>query len=989
MSDRENNQENIVDLDFIKQLDGEPVMVGGHHPMLLTDPDAFWVIESGQVELFVVELLNGEPVSQRHHIATLTTNDVMFGAPPVSIGDTGDHSLALFAAATMDTHLYKGSLEKMKEQDFDLAMVVWLDGWVSNLEHACGRAFKVRSNTRLLEADPGQQFVPGEWVGVHHLDVLWMEIEQGKLLYHGEESLEVAPESGFFPITEWSFLEVAEGGCTLNAHHTPTALIQNRLWDHLLEYNRYFLKAQVLLLTNQAEKIGESFSASRKGGEESLDQSLRRLSSFFQRRPAGKVVVSGGSSHPLASICEALADKTGHTIPDEALKSGIDDLSLSDVLRRAGFLYRKLKLADSEWHARDSGAMVAVMREDDRAVALLPQRGKGYHVYDPVRKEDYPFEPEMLADMYPSAYMAYAPMTGEIKGLKDIFKFSLQHDLITDIVIVALLAVLAGLLGILTPIVTSYILSDYIPNRDHVMIYSTLAALFVAMIGSLIFAAVSFIATMRVTLRMSLSVQSGMWGRLMHLPVNFFRRFSAGDLANRALGVDGIREALTGTVISSFTAIIGGVMNFGLMAYYSWRLTIVGILVVAVMAALTAFMIRMQLPYQRKIIKQQGLIDGLVFQLLSGLAKVRVAGRENFGFAHWGKSYATQKASEYKALQWRAAQATLNSTFGVFSTVTMFSFIVYVLLDEGGGSQPDFDLTSFLAFNAAFGQFTSAMLGLTSTLATVIEIIPLYERIRPIMEEEPEDSAGRLLLDPVRGKVEFARVSFSYSKEVGQVLRDVSFRIDQGEYVAFVGESGAGKSTVGRLLLGFENPDSGSVFIDGHDLGELDIREYRRQMGIVLQGSQLMSGSILENIRSGLTDLGQKEAEEAAEQAGLLDDIKAMPMGMYTVLPEGGAGLSGGQKQRLMIARALARKPRLLLFDEATSSLDNISQDIVKKSLGQLNITRIVIAHRLSTIVDVDRIYVMLDGSIVEYGTYNELLQKDGHFARLAERQML
>jgi len=232
-------------------------------------------------------------------------------------------------------------------------------------------------------------------------------------------------------------------------------------------------------------------------------------------------------------------------------------------------------------------------------------------------------------------------------------------------------------------------------------------------------------------------------------------------------------------------------------------------------------------------------------------------------------------------------------------------------------------------------------------------------------------------------------VSFSYSKEVGQVLRDVSFRIDQGEYVAFVGESGAGKSTVGRLLLGFENPDSGSVFIDGHDLGELDIREYRRQMGIVLQGSQLMSGSILENIRSGLTDLGQKEAEEAAGQAGLLDDIKAMPMGMYTVLPEGGAGLSGGQKQRLMIARALARKPRLLLFDEATSSLDNISQDIVKKSLGQLNITRIVIAHRLSTIVDVDRIYVMLDGSIVEYGTYNELLQKDGHFARLAERQML
>ncbi len=982
------DQDNIVDLDFIKQLGGEPVMVGGHHPMLLTEPDAFWVIENGQVELFVVELLNNEPISQRHHIATLSTNDVMFGSLPVAIDGEGDHSLALFAVATMDTHLYKGSLEKMKEQDFDLAMVVWLDGWVNNLEHACGRAFKIRSDAKLLEADPGQKFDAGDWIGVHHLDVLWMEIEEGKLLYQGEESLEIDSESGIFPITEWSFLEAAKEGCTLNAHHTPTALIQNRLWDHLLEYNRYFLKAQVLLLSSHATNLGKNFSESRKGSEESLDQSLRRLSSFFQRRSSGRIVVRSGTG-PLASICEALAYQTGHEIPEDALKGGISDLSLADVLRRAGFLYRKLKLADSGWHTRDSGALVAVMRADDRAVALLPQRGKGYKVYDPTMKDDYEFKPSMFADMYPSAYMVYSPMTGKIKGLKDIFRFSLRHDLISDIVIVASLAILGGLLGILTPIATSYILSDFIPNRDHVMIYSTLAALFVAMIGSLIFGAVNFVAMTRVTLRMSLSVQSGMWGRLMHLPVNFFRRFTAGDLANRALGVDGIRGALTNTVVSAFTSVIGGVLNFGLMVYYSWRLTIVAILVVAVMAALTAFMIRMQLPHQREIIKQQGLIDGLVFQLLSGLAKLRVAGRENFGFSHWGKSYATQKASEYKALQWRAAQATLNSTFGVFSTVTMFSFIVYVLLDEGGGSQPDFNLTSFLAFNAAFGQFTGTMLGLTSTLATVIEIIPLYERIRPIMEEEPEESAGRLLLDPVRGKVEYARVTFSYSKEVGQVLRDVSFSIDRGEYVAFVGESGAGKSTVGRLLLGFEKPDSGSVFIDGHDLAELDIREYRRQMGIVLQGSQLMSGSILENIRSGLTDLGQKEAEEAAAQAGLLDDIQAMPMGMYTVLPEGGAGLSGGQKQRLMIARALARKPRLLLFDEATSSLDNISQDIVKKSLSQINITRIVIAHRLSTIVDVDRIYVMQDGSIVEYGTYNELLQKDGYFARLAKRQIL
>ena len=688
------------------------------------------------------------------------------------------------------------------------------------------------------------------------------------------------------------------------------------------------------------------------------------------------------------NICETVGQRIGYQVPTDALKYGTQDLKLADVLRRAGFLFRKVKLADSDWYKREAGALIAVMREDDRPVALLPQRGKSYRVYDPSAEEEYDFEAAMTKEMYPRGYMVYPPLTSKVENIFDVMKFGL-HGLKTDLVVVALIAVLGGVLGILTPIATSYILSDYIPNRDHAMLYAALAGLFVAMVGNLIFGVVNFICLARVSGRMSVSVQSAVWGRLMQLPVNFFRRFSAGDLANRANGINEIREILTNTTITAFVGIIGGLMNFVLMVYYSWRLTIVAVLIVAAMSLVTLFMIRKQLPYQRQQIQQQGLIDGQVFQLLSGLSKLRVAGRENFGFAYWAKSFAVQKASEYKALAWRAAQATIDSTYNVLSTVILLSFIIYVLLGEEAGAQLDFDLTSFLAFNSAYGQFTAAMLMLTATLATVLEVIPLYERVRPILEAEPEHSAGSLLLDPVRGKIEFARVSFSYSKEIGPVLRDVSFNIEPGEYVAFVGESGAGKSTLGRLLLGFEQPDSGSVFIDGHDLSELDIGEYRRQMGVVLQSSQLMSGSILDNIRSGLADLSQEDAEEAVAKAGLDKDIEDMPMGMYTVLPEGGAGLSGGQKQRLMIARALVRKPRVLLFDEATSSLDNISQEIVKKSLGQINITRIVIAHRLSTIVDVDRIYAMANGSIVESGTYNELIQKDGLFARLAKRQVL
>jgi ABC-type bacteriocin/lantibiotic exporter with double-glycine peptidase domain len=220
------------------------------------------------------------------------------------------------------------------------------------------------------------------------------------------------------------------------------------------------------------------------------------------------------------------------------------------------------------------------------------------------------------------------------------------------------------------------------------------------------------------------------------------------------------------------------------------------------------------------------------------------------------------------------------------------------------------------------------------------------------------------------------------------VLDNVSLKIAQGEYVAIVGPSGSGKSSLFRLLLGFEKPETGAVFLDGKALDTLDISAARRQFGVVLQNGRLATGSLYDNICGGVR-LPLEQAWEAARLAGLEDDIKAMPMGMHTVVSEGVNTLSGGQRQRVMIARAVARRPRILLFDEATSSLDNQSQAIVSESLGNLNVTRIVIAHRLSTVRQADRIIVLVDGKIVQTGSYTELIEAPGTFASFAKRQLL
>jgi len=279
------------------------------------------------------------------------------------------------------------------------------------------------------------------------------------------------------------------------------------------------------------------------------------------------------------------------------------------------------------------------------------------------------------------------------------------------------------------------------------------------------------------------------------------------------------------------------------------------------------------------------------------------------------------------------------------------------------------------------------MVQLVSVLSSSLVVIPLYERAKPILETAPEVDAAKTKPKTLRGDIEVSHVVFRYEPAGRPILSDLSIHIAPGEFVALVGDSGAGKSTLLRLLLGFEMPESGTVYYDGQDLRELDVRALRRRIGVVLQDDKPSAGSLFDNI-AGCANLSLDEAWEAARMVGLEEDIKAMPMGMQTVVPPGWSGFSGGQIQRLLIARALARRPGILFFDEATSALDNNAQAVVSQSIESLKVTRLVIAHRLSTVLGADRIYALRQGQVVEAGTFKELMAKEGYFYELAKRQI-
>ena len=371
--------------------------------------------------------------------------------------------------------------------------------------------------------------------------------------------------------------------------------------------------------------------------------------------------------------------------------------------------------------------------------------------------------------------------------------------------------------------------------------------------------------------------------------------------------------------------------------------------------------------------------SGLTYAIINGIQKIKLAGAEKRIFAKWANQYAEEAALAYNPPFFLKISSALTTGISLIGTVVLYG----IAINTGVST------SEYFAFNVAYAAMLAAFSQLSTTSMSVAKIKPVLEMAEPILKTEPEKTLRKDIATKVSGTIEMNGVYFRYSDATPYILEDFSLKIKSGEYVAIVGKTGCGKSTLVRLLLGFEKPEKGAIFYDGKDLERIDLKSLRRKIGSVIQDGKLFFGDIFQNISIASDKLTEEEAWEAAEMAGIADDIRAMPMGMKTIIAEGQGGISGGQKQRLLIARAVASKPKILIFDEATSALDNITQRQISEALDSLNCTRIVIAHRLSTIKNCDRILVIDKGAIREQGTYDELMAMNGYFSELVARQQL
>lgn len=710
---------------------------------------------------------------------------------------------------------------------------------------------------------------------------------------------------------------------------------------------------------------------------DALVRSLKQIATIAE--PVGPGGAGLGTDDPLLAACQIIGQHMGVEVrePADYRQVAWPD-PVGAIARSSGLHVRRVLLAD-QWWRDDNGPLLGFDSADNSPVALIPEPPTRTVQIRPLSGTKVKVDARVAAGLQPQAYCFYSGFPASALTARQVFRFGLPGTR-ADWLTIAGLGLAGALLGMLVPIATGLIFSHIIPGgqRDQLLLaVSVLAACAVVMA---LFDIVRGIAIHRVETRMGTRVEVGIWDRLLSLPASFFRNYAAGDLAMRAMGINAIRQVLTDAAMTGVVSFAFSMVSFGLLFYFDRLLAMIALLLFGLVLAVTTISAVRQLKLRRAYYAQRGQTAGIVLQLLSGISRLRVAGAENRALAYWSRFYSHQMRLSFRAQSVSNKLAAFLDALPVLGSLAVFAAVVWL--------SSSLSIGTFLAFNAAFAQILYSAVLLSSAVGSLIEVIPLFEQARPILSSIPEGRKSSRQPIALSGDIEINHVSFRYRPDSPLVLDDVTLHIRPGEFVALVGPSGAGKSTILRMLLGFEAPTSGSIYFDREDLMGLDLPAVRRQMGVVLQNSELTPGDILSNITRSF-QYTQQQAWEAAMLTGLDQDIQEMPMGVYTVVSEGECTLSGGQRQRLLITRAIVSKPNILLFDEATSALDNISQAKVAESLERLKATRIVVAHRLSTIINADRICVIDRGKLVQEGTFRELIEQPGPFAELAKRQML
>ena len=943
-------------------------MLDGRRPKLLDHRGHVLQVTAGHVDVFAVGMIEGSTEGPRRHLFRVESGEILLNLDQST--DSAGSQIQVIAVGGPGAEARV--LPRLELRSLDLVTT-----WITRLARLIagpspGWEMREVAHEGATEMPPGERYRgPGR-------GIVWVALQAGTAKLMALDPV-LAAGGPPLPLTSGMWVEAGQSACTAVASAgMPDAEVLWHAIDQLHDCATVCIRNHLARdVARETERLVRRSELTTAQTFESFD----RLSAIVVRR-SGRVEREADLSDPLLAACRLVVE-AGRAPFIAGPRPASAQQEFADVIEiaRTARLRVRQTLLRGEWWKQDAGPLLAWHGEERHPVALIRGARGRYAMIDPSAGTRRPVDRSLATGLVPDAVTFYPALPTHQLRFRDLLIFAFRQAS-GNVSRIALAIIAMSLLSLVTPLITNVLVTSVIPRTELDQLVFCALALAVTAVGMASIQAMEGLAMLRLEGLIDWKLQAAMIDRLLRLPASLFREYTVGDFVDRSMGIDAARRILTGRVLRGMMAGLFCWVSVGLMLYYDLRLGLVAFLLTIVRALLIIATSAIRLYYETKHFNLQGKIGGFVLQLISGIGKLRVAAATVRALAVWSRQFAIQKQYFVASQQVASALGTFEVSFPTVATLIIFGTAVFtkssLLVDIGG----------FFAFFAAFGQSMASVGAWAAGVSEALTAIPHLTRLRPLISGGVEVSEDRKPPGELTGAVELSRLTFRYVPSGPPVLDDITLRIAPGEYVAVVGPSGSGKSSLFRLLLGFERPEAGAVFLDGKAIDTLDTGAVRRQLGVVLQNGKLATGSLYENICGGV-QLPLEQAWEAARLAGLDTDIKRMPMGMHTMVAEGVNTLSGGQRQRIMIARAIARRPRILLFDEATSSLDNRSQAIVSAALGNLNVTRIVIAHRLSTVRQADRIIVLVDGKVVQTGSYAELSNMPGMFASFAQRQLL
>ncbi len=938
--------------------------------LVLDDETLVWYVESGRVDVFLAEVKNNEAVSSYKHMARADEGRLLF-----SVDQSRESEFQLRMKGFPGFKIHKIPLVSVLEHLAPEAFAQQVDLWLESLSQAVAEDIPLLPSVDVALLPGVKIELPEKSVVSSQRGLVWVQSnESTAFLSTGETDRQLPSFLALCP-QSWATYHKAS-----NIETCSSADLLDRGFLVELAYRFQALAVDAEKLNRKLDlvdiaQIQIDSARRRQAAEDSAREELARVAS---QRPRA----ANDQHSALLQALRVIGKREG--IEFIAPESD-SPATLTSILLASGVRGREVDLtADPKWWLGDSFSMLANDREDLRPIALLPSNFGRYRMIDPAERQTKRVGTKEANSLGARAWVFYRPLPKRPANTKDILKIA-GRGLPVEASRFLLAGLAAGFLAF-APAFALATLAHWLNWHQNLDMLPTLAValVIVALLGT----AMTYLQSstlLRVEARATTRLSAALWDRILGIAPNGLQGLSAGELASRAMIFQNLRDRASGLVASALTSVLFIFPLLFLLFLFDTRLALISLCIGFVALACIIASGVLQIRPHKEFFRERQRLSGALYQLINGIHKLRSTGAEQSAFAFWAKGFVRQKETELLIARINTFTLAITSSIPFLAAAALFTAALLV--------REQFSISEFLLVYAGSMLFFSATARLGASVQALASIIPEYQQVLPLLRPMPEgaDSSARQqdIEISLRGELRFDHVNFHYPNETDFALKDISLHILPGQFVAIVGESGAGKTSLINLALGLEQPASGSIYFDKHDLSHLNKRSLRRQIGVVVQNGSLQPGTLLHNITGVAQDLSEAKAWEAARLAGVEEDIRQMHLGMHTPVGESSSLFSGGQIQRILIAAAIIRKPRVVFLDEATNWLDNRYQSLVMRNIEALAATRVVVAHRLSTIKAADKILVLEKGRLVQSGNYPELASTPGLFQSLIERQLL